>query len=104
MIKDKNIFMDKTNYEMKDLVTRLESRLNEKYGPVLNSDALVEVLGYPSLSSLRQAVLSRKLSLLVFTPENRRGKFALAIDVANWLVNERERALSKVDIDESEQK
>ena len=96
--------MSETNYKNKDLVNRLESRLNEKYGPVLNNDALVEVLGYPTASSLRQAVLSGKLSLPVFTPENRRGKFALAIDVANWLVNERDRGITKQVVDESEHK
>ena len=38
---------------------------------------------------MRQAALHGKLPVPIFTPKNRRGQFALAIDVASWLAQER---------------
>ena len=77
---------------MEEAIRVLESELTDKYGPILGGDDLRKCLGYPSMMALRQAISRGKIPVPVFTPEGRRGKFALTKDVARWLAEERNRA------------
>lgn len=75
------------NYEA--LVKILKADLMGKYGPLLTGDALREALGYRSMAAMQQAVLRRTLTIPIFTIQHRRGKFALAEDIAYWLAEQR---------------
>ncbi|NHQ80300.1 hypothetical protein HA051_01700 [Chromobacterium vaccinii] len=72
------------------LTSQLERDLNDRYGPMISGDDLRKVLGFTTMEAMRQALVRRQISLPVFTPENRRGKFALSHDVALWLVSQRQ--------------
>jgi len=74
---------------METLIKELEADLLELYGPLLHGRDLCRVLGYPSLEAMRQAVLRDTLPVHIFPIKNRRGKFALAKDVAKWLAEQR---------------
>ncbi|MCU7931133.1 MAG: pyocin activator PrtN family protein [Candidatus Thiodiazotropha sp. (ex Codakia rugifera)] len=77
--------------QVSDLEKALEADLLREYGPLLTSNSLRKALGYPSLEALRQAVARNKVPVHVFSLPNRRGKFALAKDVAAWLAEQRNR-------------
>ena len=82
-----------TNTEELDLLAQqLESELMENYGPLLTGDALRRSLGYSSMAALRQAVARGKAPVPIFQLKDRRGKFALAKDVAAWLAEQRNQA------------
>jgi len=74
------------------LAERLELDLMDRYGPVVTGDSLREVLGFPSMGALRQAITRGTISVTIFEIENRRGKFALIKDVAIWLADNRNNA------------
>lgn len=69
------------------LVQALENDLFGRYGPILGNDELSAALGYPSREAFRQAAAREQLPVPVFTLPNRRGKFALVKDVAQWLAS-----------------
>lgn len=73
----------------------LERELMLRYGPLIANNDLRSVLGYPSMAALRQALCRGKVPILVFSLEHRRGKYALAHDVAVWLVAQRQTAFLK---------
>jgi hypothetical protein len=62
-----------------DLVTR--------YGPMIGGAELMKALGYSNGQAFRQAYRSNRLGVRVFNIPARQGKFALTIDVADWLVS-----------------
>lgn len=68
-----------------DLAIILEKDLLNRYGPLIGRDDLWSALGYPSGDAFRQAVSRKQVPVFVFEIENRRGKFALAKDIAQWL-------------------
>jgi len=74
------------------LTEQLESDLMDRYGPVVTGESLREVLGFPSMSALRQALARGTISVPIFEIKNRRGKFALIKDVAFWLADNRNNA------------
>ncbi len=82
-----------------DLAQELEKDLLNQYGPVLTGDALRRTLGYPSMNALRQAIYRNKVTVPLFKMNNRRGRFALAKDVANWLAEERNLAVQAGAVD-----
>lgn len=67
------------------LARELNEQLVSRFGPLLSSAVLVKALGYPSAQAYRQAIARDTLPVPVFRIEHRRGKFALARDVALWL-------------------
>ncbi|MCG7928113.1 MAG: pyocin activator PrtN family protein [Candidatus Thiodiazotropha taylori] len=81
--------MKKKIEQVSDLEKVLEADLLREYGPLLTGRALCKALGYPSLEALRQAVARDKVPVPIFPLPNRRGKFALAKDVAAWLADQR---------------
>ncbi|WP_296505876.1 hypothetical protein [Rhodoferax sp.] len=79
-----------------DLASELNDKLFGQFGPVLPSRALVKVLGYPSAAAFRQAVTRDTVPVPLFSIPNRRGRFALARDVAIWL-SQRRRSVTERD-------
>lgn len=80
--------MDK-NIELELLEQQLESKLIELHGSVLLSgDALYSSLGYKSSDAFRQAQVRNSVPVRIFAIKHRRGKFALASDVARWLAKQ----------------
>lgn len=76
-----------------NLVNDLECALLDRYGPILNSQQLVTVLAYPTLMAFRQALARGTVPVPVFSIEKRRGKYALAKDVARWMAEKRDAAM-----------
>lgn len=74
-----------TSGALEDILAR---DLLHRYGPLLSQDDLWRALGYASLDGFRQAQLRGTVPVHVFALENRRGKFALARDVAQWLTQQ----------------
>jgi hypothetical protein len=75
------------------LAVVLERDLLSHYGPMIGQDELRQVLGYATMDAFRQALSRRQLPVPVFALPNRRGKYALAKDVAIWLASMRRSAL-----------
>ncbi len=75
------------------LAQKLEQDLLERYGPILGSRELQLVMGYRSLDAFRQAVSRNVVPVPIFPIENRRGKFALTMEVARWLAKQRRNAV-----------
>jgi hypothetical protein len=73
------------------LADLLERDLLARYhSPLLGGDDLRSALGYPSTEALRQAISRGTVPVPVFSVAHRRGKFALAKDVADWLAKLRQ--------------
>lgn len=81
--------MDTNAENLELLASHLENELMEKFGPLLTGDVLRRSLGYPSMAALRQAVARGKAPVPIFQLKDRRGKFALAKDIAYWLAEQR---------------
>lgn len=77
------------------LARELNDQFVQKFGPILSSAQLVRALGYKSTSAYRQAVTRNTVPVPVFQIPNRRGRFALARDVAIWLSQQRQRATER---------
>jgi len=75
--------------DMQQLQTLLEEDLLKLYGPVLTGDEIQKVLGYRSKDAYRQAVTRKTVPVPLFEMDKRRGKFALAKDVACYLARQR---------------
>ena len=82
-----------TAADTSEFAQELEAKLMDKYGPLIRGEKLAKVLGFQTTTALSYAVLHGKLSIPIFTPENRRGKYALTSDVATWLAKMREQAI-----------
>jgi hypothetical protein len=63
----------------------LEATLTRELGAVIGGGKLTRALGYPSQAAFRQAVARDRLPIRMFEIDGRRGKFALARDIARWL-------------------
>lgn len=69
-----------------------EARLTRTLGPVIGGGQLSRALGFPSQGAFRQALARKRLPVPVFEIEGRRGRFALAGDIAQWLWTRRSAA------------
>ncbi len=68
------------------LAKTLEKDLLAMYGsPLLSGENLQKAMGYRTIDALRQAIARKTIPVNVFSMENRRGKYALVKDIANWL-------------------
>lgn len=72
------------------LVDQLYDDLQRRHGPMLGGMDLARALGYRSLAAFRQARRRGQVEVGLFTVPNRRGVFALGIDVARWLSHMRQ--------------
>lgn len=79
---------DDRDAELK-LANKLELELLEKHGQLLGGKDLQRALGYRSGDAFRQAVCRNTVPIHTFEIENRRGRFALACDIAKWLAKQR---------------
>jgi hypothetical protein len=75
-----------------DLARELNEQMVLQFGPVLSFDVLVKALGYRSAEAYRKAVARDTVPVPLFQIPNRRGRFALARDVAIWLSQQRHPA------------
>jgi hypothetical protein len=71
------------------LACELNAQFVQQFGPILSSEVLVKVLGYRSPAAYRQAVARDTVPVPLFQIPNRRGRFALARDVAIWMSQQR---------------
>ncbi|KZN60873.1 hypothetical protein [Pseudoalteromonas luteoviolacea] len=62
-----------------------EKILVAKYGVLIPLSEVWRVLGYPSHNAYRKAIQKKELPIPVFQIDNRKGRFAFSIDVANWM-------------------
>ncbi|MEX0297273.1 pyocin activator PrtN family protein [Pseudomonas putida] len=71
------------------LSDELTQSLQLRYGVMLGSKDLWHVLGFPSANAFRQAISRGTLQIPLFEVKNRRGRFALTKDVAEWIASQR---------------
>ena len=62
------------------------SHLLERYGPLLNRENLMKVLGFATAAAFDRYCQRGHLNLRLVRPPNRRGVFAHARDVARYLI------------------
>jgi hypothetical protein len=67
------------------VIGAIEATLTRELGAMIGGGRLTKTLGYPSQAAFRQALKRNRLPVPVFEVYGRRGKFALAKDVAIWL-------------------
>lgn len=79
--------------EHADFDNPLERDIVSTHGYLIGGDALRKLLGYPTPNALHQAVRRRTVPVPVFTIKHRWGHFALAKDIAAWLVACRSRGV-----------
>jgi uncharacterized membrane protein len=92
------VFLDLTmNEESETEITialELEKDLLDRYGLLLTGDALIRELGYVSKAAFRQSLVRKTVPVPIFEIDNRRGKYALAKDVARYLAKKRFSSIS----------
>lgn len=76
-----------------NVLDALTAQLSDRHGAILGSRALAKELGYPSSAAFEQALVRNMVPVRVFKLPNRRGHFALTIDVARCLFNAREQTV-----------
>jgi len=80
---------DQISQKQDELKKELEEDLLRIHGPLLTAEALWKLLGYQSRSAFKQAVSRNHVPVPLFDIEHRRGKFALAKDLAAFLAEKR---------------
>jgi hypothetical protein len=81
-----------TDSVVSELEADLRHTLENRHGTVMSGKALWTSLGYRSVETFRRAAVKGDLPVPVFEIPGRRGKFALAKDVARWLAERRASA------------
>jgi hypothetical protein len=71
----------------------LEVGITERYGPVVSGEPLLRLLAFKNQDAMRRAINRGRLTVPIFRIEHRRGKFALATDLAEWLIVQRSSAI-----------
>ena len=67
----------------------LSAQMLQLYGPLMSGPALYKSLGFNSYLAFHRALAADGLGVRVFSIKGRRGKFALTLDVATWLEEQR---------------
>ena len=67
----------------------LSIALHHHYGPLMGGRRLYRALGYDSAEIFRASLSRGRVPVPVFPIAGRRGKFALTVDVVQWLVEAR---------------
>lgn len=80
---------EQTATPIERLAEEIERKLIREYGICLSGEALARSLGYRSVGTMRQAIKHRTVPVPLFSIKDRRGKYALAGDVARWLAGQR---------------
>lgn len=71
-----------------DLCASIASNLMSRYGPLLDAKALAEVLKFPTLGAFERSLARGHIQLKTKKFRHRRGTFALAHDVAQYVADE----------------
>jgi hypothetical protein len=71
------------------LALALEQDLLNRYGILVTGEALIKELGYVSKAAFRQSLVRKTVPVPVFELDNRRGRYALAKDIACYLAKKR---------------
>lgn len=69
-----------------DSTQHIRAFLLENYGPLVNREGLAKVLGFNNLAAFDRSVQRGRLTLKLTRIPGRRGCFALASDLADYLV------------------
>lgn len=69
-----------------DNSNEMVEQLVKQYGPLLSGTDLRTILGYKAASTFNRAKRLNLIEVNIFQMPNRRGSFALTIDVAEWLI------------------
>ncbi|MEZ5616439.1 MAG: hypothetical protein C3F19_11425 [Rhodocyclales bacterium] len=69
----------------------LAEKMLKEFGPLMGGEDLRRALGYRTSAALARAARMGAVGVAVFDIPNRRGKFALTVDVAAWLTSLRNR-------------
>lgn len=64
----------------------LEKKLLKQYGPLVTGDLLVQLLGFRTPQAYRKAVSRGTIAVPLFQLPNHRGRYALTVDIAKWLM------------------
>lgn len=72
-----------------DLAAKINEDLVRTHGPLLQGQVLSNALGYRSTAALRRAELRKTVPVPTFLIAKRKGRFALALDVAGWVALQR---------------
>ncbi len=75
--------------DTQQLARSIENDLLDQYGSLLAGDALRRSMGFPSMAAFHKAIQRDLLPIPIFQLKDRRGRFALAKDVAFWLAEQR---------------
>jgi hypothetical protein len=78
--------LDASSNSQSRLRDELEDRLTRVLGAVIGQANLYRSLGFPTAVAFRRACHRGTLTIHTFAIQGRRGRFALAHDVAAWLV------------------
>lgn len=89
MNADTNADADQIVSPIERLAEDLERQLIREWGILLSGEGLARCLGYRSVGTMRQAIKHRSIPVPLFPIKNRRGKYALAKDVARWIAEQR---------------
>jgi hypothetical protein len=76
-----------------DSLSALTERLVDRFGEVMGDRSLAVALNYPSETALRRACERGQVEFPVFRMPHRHGRYALTMDVADYLWSLRESAL-----------
>lgn len=82
-----------TKNEFKDYI---EQQLLQEHGILVSGDALHKVLGFRSKMAFRKSLERGTVEVPIISFKNRRGKYALSTDIADWITNNRFDSLEKI--------
>ena len=68
-------------------LTLIAQHLLNKYGPLIGPDSLWQILNFNSRHALETSIYRGRTRIPVITQPGRSGKYILATDLANYLVN-----------------
>lgn len=80
-----------------NLREQLVRELRDRHGELVGGDSLRLLLGFRSIAAFKQAVTRKTLVLPTFYVAGRRGRFALTIDIADWLATTKTEGIIKND-------
>lgn len=81
----------------------LSEQLIGLYGPMLGGRDLYAALGFKSYAAFYRSKQRNEIGIAVFTLPGRRGWFALATDVAEWLEAQSTRTIEGLSVVDSEE-
>lgn len=81
--------MNAVQIQSKNTYQDFECRLIQALGATVGGRSLTKALGYPSQDAFRKASQRGRLPIRTFEVTGRRGRFAAATDIAQWLWGQR---------------